>query len=170
MVRTKKGVRRPDGSVIRFDGNACVILNNNSEQPIGTRIFGPVTRELRTEKFMKLSLWHQKYSKERIMAAKIRRDDEVIVLTGKDKGKRGKVKNVLSSGKVIVEGINLVKKHQKPVPALNQPGGIVEKEAAIQVSNVAIFNAATGKADRVGFRFEDGKKVRFFKSNSETIK
>ena len=90
------------------------------------------------------------------MAAKIRRDDEVIVLTGKDKGKRGKVKNVLSSGKVIVEGINLVKKHQKPVPALNQPGGI--------------FNAATGKADRVGFRFEDGKKVRFFKSNSETIK
>lgn len=76
------------------------------------------------------------------MAAKIRRDDEVIVLTGKDKGKRGKVKNVLSSGKVIVEGINLVKKHQKPVPALNQPGGIVEKEAAIQVSNVAIFNAA----------------------------
>ena len=102
------------------------------------------------------------------MAAKIRRDDEVIVLTGKDKGKRGKVKNVLSSGKVIVEGINLVKKHQKP--ALNQPGGIVEKEAAIQVSNVAIFNAATGKADRVGFRFEDGKKVRFFKSNSETIK
>ena len=75
-----------------------------------------------------------------------------------------------NTGKVIVEGINLVKKHQKPVPALNQPGGIVEKEAAIQVSNVAIFNAATGKADRVGFRFEDGKKVRFFKSNSETIK
>ncbi|RLM19162.1 50S ribosomal protein L24 [Brenneria alni] len=104
------------------------------------------------------------------MAAKIRRDDEVIVLTGKDKGKRGKVKNVLSASKVIVEGINLVKKHQKPVPALNQPGGIVEKEAAIQVSNLAIFNTATGKADRVGFRFEDGKKVRFFKSNSETIK
>lgn len=62
------------------------------------------------------------------MAAKIRRDDEVIVITGKDKGKRGKVKNVLSAGKVIVEGINLVKKHQKPVPALNQPGGIVEKK------------------------------------------
>lgn len=62
------------------------------------------------------------------MAAKIRRDDEVIVLTGKDKGKRGKVKNVLSSGKLVVEGINLVKKHQKPVPALNQPGGIVEKK------------------------------------------
>jgi large subunit ribosomal protein L24 len=104
------------------------------------------------------------------MAAKIRRDDEVIVLTGKDKGKRGKVKNVLSTGKAIVEGINLVKKHQKPVPATNQPGGIVEQEAAIQLSNIAIFNGASNKADRVGFKIEDGKKVRIFKSNGETIK
>nr|WP_086938972.1 50S ribosomal protein L24 [Thaumasiovibrio occultus] len=104
------------------------------------------------------------------MAAKIRRDDEVIVLTGKDKGKKGKVTKVLATGKVIVEGINLVKKHQKPVPALNIQGGIVEKEAAVDASNVAIFNAATGKADRVGFRFEEGKKVRFFKSTGETIK
>lgn len=104
------------------------------------------------------------------MAAKIRRDDEVIVLTGKDKGKRGKVKNVLSTGKAIVGGINLVKKHQKPVPAMNQPGGIVEREAAIDLSNLAIFNAATSKADRVGFKIEEGKKVRVFKSNGETIK
>ncbi|WP_074012268.1 50S ribosomal protein L24 [Candidatus Sodalis sp. SoCistrobi] len=104
------------------------------------------------------------------MAAKIRRDDEVIVLTGKDKGKRGKVKNVLSTGKAIVEGINLVKKHQKPVPAMNQPGGIVDKEAAIDLSNLAIFNTATSKADRVGFKIEDGKKVRVFKSNGESIK
>ncbi|MBI0006112.1 50S ribosomal protein L24 [Gilliamella apicola] len=103
------------------------------------------------------------------MAAKIRREDEVIVLAGKDKGKRGKVKSVLSTGKVIVEGINLVKKHQKPVPALNQEGGIVEKEAPINVSNVAIFNLDTGKADRVGFRFEDGKKVRFYKSTNKLI-
>ncbi len=104
------------------------------------------------------------------MAARIRRDDEVIVLTGKNKGKRGKVKHVLSSGTVIVEGINLVKKHQKPVPAMNKPGGIIEKEAAIAISNVALFNVTTGKADRVGFRFEQGKKVRFFKSNNEIIK
>ncbi|MGL5728549.1 MAG: 50S ribosomal protein L24 [Plesiomonas sp.] len=104
------------------------------------------------------------------MAAKIRRNDEVIVLTGKDKGKRGKVTKVLSTGKLVVEGINLVKKHQKPVPATGVAGGIVEKEAAIQASNVALFNSATGKADRVGFRFEEGKKVRFFKSNGETIK
>ena len=105
------------------------------------------------------------------MAAKIRRDDEVIVLTGKDKGKRGKVTQVLvQSGKLIVEGINLVKKHQKPVPALGVAGGIVSKESAIDASNVAIFNPATGKADRVGFRIEDGKKVRFFKSNGELVK
>ena len=102
---------------------------------------------------------------------KIRRDDEIIVIAGKDKGKRGKVTQVLiAKGKVIVEGINQVKKHQKPVPALGQAGGIVTKEAPIDVSNVALFNSATGKADRVGFRIEDGKKVRFFKSNGELVK
>ena len=105
------------------------------------------------------------------MAAKIRREDEVIVITGKDKGKRGKVTKVLvASGKVIVEGINQVKKHQKPVPAMGQAGGIITKEAPIEVSNVALFNSATGKADRVGFRIEDGKKVRFFKSTGELVK
>ncbi|KKO47689.1 50S ribosomal protein L24 [Arsukibacterium sp. MJ3] len=104
------------------------------------------------------------------MASKIRRDDEVVVLAGKDKGKRGKVTKVLlSEDRVYISGVNLVKKHQKPVPALNTPGGIVEKEASIHVSNVAVFNPKTGKADRVGFRFEDGKKVRFFKSNNEVI-
>lgn len=104
------------------------------------------------------------------MAAKIRRDDEVIVLAGKDKGKKGKVTKVLvQHSKVFVEGVNLVKKHQKPVPQLEQAGGIIEKEAPIHVSNVAIVNPATGKADRVGFRVEDGKKVRFFKSNNELV-
>ena len=104
------------------------------------------------------------------MASKIRRDDEVIVLAGKDKGKTGKVTKVLvENSKVFVEGINLIKKHQKPVPQLQQPGGIVEKEASLHVSNVALVNPATGKADRVGFRVEDGKKVRFFKSNNELI-
>ncbi|ASD68599.1 MULTISPECIES: 50S ribosomal protein L24 [Pseudoalteromonas] len=104
------------------------------------------------------------------MAAKIRRDDEVIVLAGKDKGKRGKVLSVVTeTGRVFVEGVNIIKKHQKPVPQLQQAGGVVEKEASVDVSNVAIFNAETGKADRVGFRFEDGKKVRFFKSTGKTI-
>lgn len=103
------------------------------------------------------------------MAAKIRRNDEVIILAGKDKGKIGKITKVLATGKVIVEGINMVKKHQKPVPAMGVQGGIVEQEAAIDASNVAIVNGQ-GKADRVGFRFEDDKKVRFFKSTGETIK
>lgn len=104
------------------------------------------------------------------MAAKIRRDDEVIVLAGKDKGKRGKVLSIVTeSSRVFVEGVNLIKKHQKPVPQTNQPGGIVEKEASIDVSNVAIFNQETGKADRVGFKIEDGKKVRIFKSTGKTI-
>ena len=104
------------------------------------------------------------------MANKIRRDDEVVVLAGKDKGKQGKVLKVLiADNRVIVEGVNLVKKHTKPNPQLGVAGGIVEKEASIHVSNVAIVNPATGKADRVGFRFEDEKKVRFFKSNNELV-
>lgn len=105
------------------------------------------------------------------MAAKIRRDDEVIILTGKDKGKRGKVTKVLvEAGKVVVAGLNLNKKHQKPNPQLGVAGGIIEQEAPLDVSNVALFNSATGKADRVGFRFEDEKKVRFFKSTGDLVK
>ena len=100
---------------------------------------------------------------------KIRKNDEVIVLAGKDKGKRGSVLRVLE-GKVVVEGINLVKKHQKPNPVRGVAGGIVEKTMPIDVSNVAIFNAGSQKADRVGFKvLEDGRKVRIFKSTGEVI-
>ena len=101
------------------------------------------------------------------MAAKIRREDEVIVLAGKDKGKRAKVSQVLPTGKLIVEGINLVKKHQKPNPQLGVAGGIVEKEAPIDISNVMLV--VKGKTTRVGFKVEDGKKVRFAKSTGEVI-
>jgi large subunit ribosomal protein L24 len=105
------------------------------------------------------------------MAAKIRRNDEVIIIAGKDKGKRGAVTSVITGkDKIIVENINMVKKHTKPNPQLQEPGGILDKAAPIHVSNVALYNAATGKADRVGFRFEDGQKVRFFKSNNELVK
>jgi large subunit ribosomal protein L24 len=100
---------------------------------------------------------------------KIRKGDEVAVLTGKDKGKRGTVLRV-DGDVVVVEGINRVKKHVRPNPMKGQVGGIVEKEMPIQVSNVAVFNAATQKADRVGFKvLEDGRKVRFFKSNGEVV-
>jgi large subunit ribosomal protein L24 len=101
---------------------------------------------------------------------KIRRGDEVIVRTGRDKGRRGQVVSVLDEARVVVQGINLVKKHVKPNPMKGEPGGIVAKEAPIQVSNIAIFNPATSKADRVGIRvLEDGSRVRFFKSTGETI-
>ena len=100
---------------------------------------------------------------------KIKRDDEVIVLAGKDKGKRGKVRKVLDNNKLIVSGVNMVKKHTRPNPQMGQPGGIVEKEAPIQVSNVAIFNPSTNKADRVGFKVDGDSKVRVFKSSGEAI-
>lgn len=101
---------------------------------------------------------------------KIKSGDEVLVLTGKDKGKRGTVKKVLPEGRVVVEGINLVKRHVKPNPLRGVAGGIVEKEASIDASNVGVYNAKTGKADRVGFKeLEDGRKVRYFKSNNELV-
>jgi|TARA_R110000822_G_scaffold226254_14_gene359059 large subunit ribosomal protein L24 len=101
---------------------------------------------------------------------KIKRDDEIIVIAGRDKGKRGKVLKVQADGRLIVSGVNMIKKHQKPNPQMNVQGGIIEKEAAIQVSNVAIFNGAASKADRVGFKvLEDGKKIRVFKSNGEAV-
>jgi large subunit ribosomal protein L24 len=101
---------------------------------------------------------------------KIRRGDEVVVRTGRDKGRRGQVVSVLDEQRVVVQGVNLVKKHVKPNPMKGEPGGIVAKEAPIQVSNIAIFNPATSKADRVGIRvLEDGSRVRFFKSTGETI-
>ncbi|WGL18262.1 50S ribosomal protein L24 [Microbulbifer bruguierae] len=101
---------------------------------------------------------------------KIKRDDEVIVIAGRDKGKRGTVRKVLNDGRLIVSGVQMIKKHQKPNPQLGVAGGIVEKEAAIQASNVAIFNSSTQKADRVGFKvLEDGTKIRVFKSSGEAV-
>jgi len=101
---------------------------------------------------------------------KIRSNDEVIVIAGRDKGKRGKVLRVLSDNKLLVSGINLVKRHTKPNPRLGTAGRILEKESSIHLSNVAIFNPETGSADKVGVIFEDdGKKVRIFKSNKNKI-
>ncbi|AAQ61835.1 MULTISPECIES: 50S ribosomal protein L24 [Chromobacteriaceae] len=100
---------------------------------------------------------------------KIRKGDEVVVITGKDKGKRGTVLRVLET-KLVVEGVNVAKKHQKPNPVRGVAGGIVEKTMPIDASNVAIFNPASQKADRVGFKvLEDGRKVRVFKSSGEVI-
>lgn len=100
---------------------------------------------------------------------KIKSEDEVIVIAGKDKGKRGKVRSVVDARRVIVAGVNMVKKHTRPNPQAGVAGGIVESEAPIQVSNVAIFNPSTNKADRVGFKIEGDRKVRIFKSSGEEI-
>ena len=104
------------------------------------------------------------------MAAKIRRDDEVVVITGKDKGRRGKVLQVRPDNRVLVSGVNLIKKHTKPNPTLGKQGGIVEKEAPVHISNVALLNPESNKAERVGFLLnEDGTKVRVFKSTGKEV-
>ncbi|BCK86946.1 50S ribosomal protein L24 [Sideroxyarcus emersonii] len=101
---------------------------------------------------------------------KIKKNDDVIVITGKDKGSRGSVLSVLDNDHVLVSGINKVKKHQKPNPVKGTTGGIVEVEKPIHISNIAIYNATTKKADRVGVKqLEDGRKVRVFKSSGEVI-
>lgn len=101
---------------------------------------------------------------------KIRKGDEVIVIAGKDKGKRGAVVRRVDAEHVVVEGVNRVKKHVKPNPVKGIVGGVVDKDMPLHVSNVALFNPATKKADRVGFKvLEDGKKVRVFKSNGEAV-
>ncbi len=100
----------------------------------------------------------------------IRKGDDVIVISGKDKGRRGSVIRVVDDERVLVENINVVKKHQKPNPNAGVQGGIIEKEMPLQISNVMLFNPVTKKGDRVGVRtLQDGRKVRFFKSNDEVV-
>ena len=101
---------------------------------------------------------------------KIKKGDDVVVLTGKDRGSRGTVLRVVDDKKVIVENVNMVKKHQKPNPSLNRGGGIVEKESPIHESNVMLYNPGTGKGDRVSYKtLDDGRKVRIFKSTGEAV-
>ncbi len=102
---------------------------------------------------------------------KIRKGDEVVVIAGRDKGKRGVVLSRVDDSHLVIEGINLVKKHQRPNPMKGETGGIVDKTMPIDQSNVMLFNPATGKGDRVGFKvLEDGRKVRVFRSNGEMVK
>jgi len=101
---------------------------------------------------------------------KIRKGDTVVLITGRDKGRRGAIIEVLADDRVRVEGLNISKKHQKPNPQMGQQGGIIEREAPLHVSNVLLYNPATQKGDRVGFKsLADGRKVRVFKSNNEVV-
>jgi len=101
---------------------------------------------------------------------KIRKGDQVVVLSGRDKGRRGAVLQVLADGRVVVESVNMSKKHQRGNPQAGKPGGIIEKETPLAIGKVAIWNAAAKKADRIGVKtLADGKRVRFFKSNGEML-
>jgi large subunit ribosomal protein L24 len=104
------------------------------------------------------------------MASKIKKGDEVIVISGKDKGKRGTVVRMLQDDRLVVENVNMAKKHTKPNPNRGEPGGILNKEMPLHISNVALYNPVTDKGDRVGFKIlEDGAKVRIYKSNQEVV-
>src|SRR6056297_3205267 len=104
------------------------------------------------------------------MMERIRKGDEVIVIAGRSRGQRGHVLKVLGDNRFLVENVNMIKKHQKPDPQNQKPGGIIEREAPIQASNVMLYNPATDKGDRVGFKFlEDGRKVRIFRSTGEVV-
>jgi large subunit ribosomal protein L24 len=101
---------------------------------------------------------------------KIKKGDDVIVIAGKDKGKRGNVLRVQDNGRVMVDGINIVKKHVRPNPQAGETGGIIEQEAALDISNISLYDAASGKASRVGIKvLEDGKKVRVYKTSGEMV-
>jgi large subunit ribosomal protein L24 len=101
---------------------------------------------------------------------RIKKGDEVVVLTGKDKGRRGNVIRVMDDNRVLVENINMAKRHTKANPQMGIAGGIIEKEMPLHASNVGLYNPATGKADRIGFKvLDDGRKVRYFKSNNEVV-
>jgi large subunit ribosomal protein L24 len=101
---------------------------------------------------------------------RIRKGDEVVVIAGKDKGKRGNIMRVMPDGRVVVSDVNMVKRHTKPNPGRGVPGGIIEKEMPVDASNVMLYNPQTSKGDRVGFRtLEDGRKVRYFKSTREVV-
>ena len=168
VVRTRFGVRRADGSLIRFDGNAAVLLSAEARADrhphLRTGDARAAHRAVHEDHFA-----GARSAVSRRRMNKIRKGDEVVVIAGRDKGRRGTVVKVLE-GQVVVENINMVKRHTKPNPQKNVQGGIVEKEAAIDLSNVMLWNPVAKKGDRIGLRtLADGRKVRFFKSNKEVV-
>jgi len=166
VVRTAKEIRRVDGSIIRFDTNAAVLIDNKKE-PIGTRIFGPVPRELRAKNHMKIISLAPEVLKGARRMQKTRKGDKVVMLGGKDKGRTGEVLQVLpKEDRAVVRGVNVVKRHQRQTQS--QEAGIISKEASVHLSNVAIVDK-DGKATRVGFKVVDGKKVRVAKRSGEVI-
>jgi ribosomal protein L24 len=173
IVRTRKEVRRKDGTYIRFDQNAAVLIKEDGT-PIGTRVFGPVARELRDKNFMKIvSLGAGGYL--RVMTgtkrSKIKKNDQVVIIAGRDKGKRGRVLEVAPvTGKIKVEGVGVIKRHQRANPQSNRGGGIIEKEAFINISNVQLIDPQSGKPTRVKYQIEgDGSKIRVAAGSGQSL-
>ena len=171
IVRTKKEIRRADGSYIRFGDNACVLLNNAGELR-GSRIFGPVARELRAVHMKVVSLAPELlYFPTFMSKLHIKKGDTVYVNTGEDRGKTGKVLKVfVDKQRAVVEGINIVTKSQKP-SAKNPQGGFVKVEAPVHISNLNVLDPKSGKPTRIGRKLNDeGKLVRYAKKSGEEIK
>jgi large subunit ribosomal protein L24 len=162
VVRTAKGVRRNDGSLVKFDSKAGADRHPHFRT-------GDARVEDRAVHEDRLARAGSAVEDEEYMR-KIRKGDDVIVLAGRDKGKRGTVLKIVDAEHVMVEGANKVKKHLRPNPMKGITGGIIEKEMPLHVSNIGLFNPATKKADRVGIKaLEDGRRVRYFKSNGEVV-
>ena len=175
VVRTKKEIRRKDGSYIRFDDNAAVLLNNNDE-PRGSRIFGPVARELREKQFMKIvslapEVLYYPMKEPLKFKFHVKTGDTVKVISGGSKGKQGVVVKVdTTTYRAIVQGVNLVKKHVKPSAQDPQSQGIIEIEASIHISNLMLVEAKTGNPTRVGRKLnEKGKLQRYSKKTNQFI-
>ena len=168
IVRISKDIKRPDGSIIRFDRNAAVLITPQME-PVGTRIFGPGPARTAGQEPHEN---HLARARGAVMAAKIKKGDNVIVIAGRDKGRNGEVIEMRrDDGRVLVRGINMVKRHQRQ--SASQEGGIISKEAPIHLSNVALADPKDGKPTRVGFKFvgkgDARKKVRFAKRSGVEI-
>ena len=163
VVRTSKDFKN-DGTAIRFDKNAAVLLDKQ-EEPIATRIFGPVTRELRSKKFMKIISLAPEVI---LMNNKIKlKKARAIVLAGKDKGKTGKIIKILpKQNKAIVAEINKVKDQK---PDNNQPGGIIDKEMPMHISNLLFYDPEAKKGIKIGYKFNDNKKLRINKLSGKEI-
>src|SRR5580765_1181046 len=177
VVRTRKEHRRKDGTYIRFDDNAAVLINDANE-PVGTRVFGPVARELREKKFAKIvslapEVWYAMLTHERAerRTISIRKGDQVRLIAGRDAGKSGRVLSVNAKKNTVgVEHIAIMKRHTRPNPGKNIKGGIVEKEAGINVSNVMVVCSNCGKHSRIGHNIlPDGTKVRTCKRCNSTL-
>ena len=168
IVRTCKGVRRADGTYVRFDENAAVLIKDD-KNPRGTRIFGPVARELRDKEYMKILSLAPEVIYWGDQSMNIKKNDTVIVLSGKSKGKKGKVLTAMpKENKLLVEGVNVATCHVK-ARKQNETSGIIKREIPIRADKVQLYCSTCKKGVRVGFKLDGDKKVRVCKKCGKEI-